>query len=89
MTAFLSRVPNEWRMVLVVCGLAVILAGVSFFGGRASGAVVVNHTRVVKQSLQAQYGKPDQTVVGKRISPSLDGLKCDVFQAKQVIVCHR
>lgn len=85
----MNRVPNEWRMVLVVCGLAVILAGVSFFGGRASGAVVITHTRVVKQTLQAQYGKPDQSVAGKQISASLDGLTCDVFQAKQVIVCHR
>lgn len=85
----LPSIPNEWRMVLILGALAVILTGVSFAGGRASHAVVVTHTRTVKLTLAQQYGKPDQSVAGKQISASLDGLTCDVFQTKQVIVCHR
>lgn len=85
----LGKIPNEWRMVFILGALGVILAGVSFAGGRASSAIVISHTKTVKVSLAQQYGKPDQTIDGKQINANLDGLKCDVFQAKQVIVCHR
>jgi hypothetical protein len=84
-----SRIPNEWRMVIVLGGLAAILAAVSFYGGRASGAVLVTHTRVQHTTLAQEYGKPSQSVDGAQINPNLTGFTCDVYQAKQAIICHR
>lgn len=70
-----------------------IFVGVAFFAGLGAGfmgrAHTITHTHLVKQSVQAQYGKPSQSIDGAQLNASLKGLTCDVFQKAQVILCHR
>jgi hypothetical protein len=48
----------------------------------------VTHTRLVKQTIQSQYGKPTQSIPGATVNAALAKLTCDVWQSKGVVVCH-
>ena len=80
-------VPVASRAPIIETALILFVFAAGFAGAFMFRAHDTVSTRTVH--VARSWGKPNTTVDGAQVNAQLAGFKCDVYQQRQTIVCHR